>query len=261
MRRALELAGDRDVVLDAQSYLQGWYEKFGFVRSGAEFIEDGIPHVPMRLAAKALSELPPGGVPDDDRPWDAWHPREIADRLAGVATPWYVAGGWAVDLFLGEQTRPHEDLEIAVPRAGFAEIRAALPELEADVVGSGHIWPLASPAFDVMHQTWFREPSTGIYRVDVFREPHDGDVWICRRDATIRAPYAQIVHRTPDGIPYLAPQIVLLFKAKWARDKDQADFAALLSRLSAAQRTWLRAALSQVHPAHAWIERLERVQA
>jgi ElaA protein len=51
MRRALELAGDRDVVLDAQSYLQGWYEKFGFVRSGAEFIEDGIPHIPMRLDA------------------------------------------------------------------------------------------------------------------------------------------------------------------------------------------------------------------
>jgi ElaA protein len=50
MQRALELAGDRDVVLDAQSYLQGWYEKFGFVRTGDEFLEDGIPHVPMQLA-------------------------------------------------------------------------------------------------------------------------------------------------------------------------------------------------------------------
>jgi len=36
------------VVLDAQSILQGWYERFGFVRSGDEFVEDGIPHVPMR---------------------------------------------------------------------------------------------------------------------------------------------------------------------------------------------------------------------
>lgn len=50
MRRALELAGGRDVVLDAQSYLQTWYEKFGFVRTGDEYIEDGIPHVPMALA-------------------------------------------------------------------------------------------------------------------------------------------------------------------------------------------------------------------
>ena len=51
MERALELAGDRDVVLDAQSYLQGWYERFGFVRVGDEFVEDGIPHVPMRRSA------------------------------------------------------------------------------------------------------------------------------------------------------------------------------------------------------------------
>ena len=51
MERALDLAGDRDVVLDAQSYLQGWYERFGFVRSGDEFVEDGIPHVPMRRSA------------------------------------------------------------------------------------------------------------------------------------------------------------------------------------------------------------------
>jgi len=35
------------LVLDAQSYLVGWYERFGFVVTGPEFVEDGIPHVPM----------------------------------------------------------------------------------------------------------------------------------------------------------------------------------------------------------------------
>ena len=37
------------VVLDAQSHLEEWYARFGFGRDGAEFVEDGIPHVPMRL--------------------------------------------------------------------------------------------------------------------------------------------------------------------------------------------------------------------
>ncbi len=37
------------VVLDAQSYLQAFYEGYGFVVTGGEFLEDGIPHVPMRL--------------------------------------------------------------------------------------------------------------------------------------------------------------------------------------------------------------------
>ena len=40
----------RDVVLDAQTPLAGWYAGFGFVVDGAEFLEDGIPHIPMRLA-------------------------------------------------------------------------------------------------------------------------------------------------------------------------------------------------------------------
>lgn len=36
------------LVLDAQSHLVTWYESMGFARSGNEFVEDGIPHVPMR---------------------------------------------------------------------------------------------------------------------------------------------------------------------------------------------------------------------
>jgi ElaA protein len=47
MRRALELIGDRTSVLDAQSYLVDFYERFGYTPAGAEFVEDGIPHVPM----------------------------------------------------------------------------------------------------------------------------------------------------------------------------------------------------------------------
>ena len=48
MRRALEHVGGRTCRLDAQSYLTGWYTRFGFAVSGEEFLEDGIPHLPMR---------------------------------------------------------------------------------------------------------------------------------------------------------------------------------------------------------------------
>lgn len=37
-----------EVVLDAQSPLVGWYQRFGFQPDGAEFVEDGISHLPMR---------------------------------------------------------------------------------------------------------------------------------------------------------------------------------------------------------------------
>lgn len=39
-----------ELVLDAQSHLADWYEAVGFAVTGHEFLEDGIPHVPMRLS-------------------------------------------------------------------------------------------------------------------------------------------------------------------------------------------------------------------
>jgi ElaA protein len=49
MRHALALVPAGDVVLGAQSYLADWYARFGFARDGADYVEDGIPHLPMRL--------------------------------------------------------------------------------------------------------------------------------------------------------------------------------------------------------------------
>ena len=60
------------------------------------------------------------------------------------------------------------------------------------------------------------------------------------------------MRRTGGGIAYLAPEIVLLFKAKYRRDKDEADFAKALPRLDAKQRCWLQACLAQAYPDHAW---------
>ena len=50
VERALEVAPP-PWVLEAQAHLAGWYARFGFHVSGPEYIEDGIPHVPMRREA------------------------------------------------------------------------------------------------------------------------------------------------------------------------------------------------------------------
>jgi ElaA protein len=48
MEAAMASYGDGPLHLGAQAYLEGWYERFGFRRSGPGYVEDGIPHVPMR---------------------------------------------------------------------------------------------------------------------------------------------------------------------------------------------------------------------
>ena len=186
-----------------------------------------------------------------------WSPDEVARHLTGVSAPWCVAAGWALDLFLGRQTRAHGDIEIAVPAAAFPEVRDRFPGYAFDAVSSGRIWAEAGPAvLAATRQTWLRDRATGDYLLDVFREPHDGDTWVCRRDETIRLPYREIIRRTGAGIPYLAPELVLLFKAKHARPKDQSDFDTALPRLTPLQRQTLASLLTRVHPGHPWLARL-----
>ncbi|MCM6774021.1 GNAT family N-acetyltransferase [Nocardia sp. CDC159] len=48
LQAALAETGSATVRLNAQTYLVDMYTKHGFKPDGAEYIEDGIPHIPMR---------------------------------------------------------------------------------------------------------------------------------------------------------------------------------------------------------------------
>lgn len=50
---AITVIGGRPSVLDAQAHLVGFYRRFGYAVDGAEYLEDGIPHVPMFRAGSS----------------------------------------------------------------------------------------------------------------------------------------------------------------------------------------------------------------
>jgi hypothetical protein len=43
-------------------------------------------------------------------------PLQVADLMRNFKAEWFVAGGWAIDLFLEKETRPHQDIKVAVFR-------------------------------------------------------------------------------------------------------------------------------------------------
>jgi hypothetical protein len=179
--------------------------------------------------------------------------------LAGVDVSWCVTAGWAVDLFVGHQTREHEDLEISIPAASWPRVSRELSTLDFVVAGDGQLWPVTDANLDAHFQTWGRDAS-GVFRLDVFRDPHDGDTWICRREARLTRPYSALIRHTRDGIPFMAPDVVLLFKAKHDRDKDRADRDVCLPLMSAGEREWLAAAIEMVYPGHPWLTTLRWVE-
>lgn len=50
----------------------------------------------------------------------------VAHLLADFGRPWGFCGGWAIDLFLGQEIRPHKDIDVAVLRRDQYVVRALL---------------------------------------------------------------------------------------------------------------------------------------
>ncbi|MCF4125490.1 nucleotidyltransferase domain-containing protein [Methylobacterium sp. SyP6R] len=197
--------------------------------------------------------------PLDDDAWDAWSPDELGQRLRNAAFPWYVAGGWALDVWHGEQTREHEDLEFVVLRKDVAYFRSILHELDFFTVKDGtveYLPPSAAVPSDVW-QLWGGDLQQGCWRVDMMMEPGTPNLWIYKRDRTIRMARSDAVRVSSSGIPYLAPTHVLLFKAVHCRKKDQRDFDFFVQKFSMKENQLLSSLIKQLHPGHRWIDDLK----
>lgn len=197
-------------------------------------------------------------LPPPDDAWKPWSPKELFARLGGSDTDWYVVGGWALDLWHGKPTRAHEDLEFSVPVSQAQRYRGILSDLEFFTVRDGKFdyLPLdETPSMDAW-QHWGADIGAGCWRVDMMVDPGSRDLWVYKRDPSFTLPRAVAIRATACGIPYLAPHIVLLFKARHAREKDHADFRNALPRLDSSEKSSLCRWLEVLHPGHSWIQAL-----
>jgi hypothetical protein len=191
-------------------------------------------------------------------PLDALLP--YAHALAALPCPWFVAGGWAIDLYLGRVTREHADVDVAVYRRDQAAVRRHL-ETEGWVLRkvvarqlepwAGGEW-LSLPVHEVHAAREQGEPA----RLEVLLNEGDDQLWRFRRRPEITRPRAQVELRSPEGLPFLAPEVVLLFKASGTRPADDADFEACRGALDSERRAWLRAALAAMDAGHRWLRLL-----
>jgi hypothetical protein len=165
---------------------------------------------------------------DDLGRWAPLDPWEARDLFDGLDAPWWVAGGWAIDLGLGRTTRDHGDIDIEVLRRD-------------QLVVQSHL------------RGWELYLANRVLTPWVAGEPAPADT---SDDGAITRPMDVAVRRTDDGVPFLAPEVQLLMKAKNRLAKDDVDFANAAGSLDDEGRAWLRAGLGRLHPGHRWLDEL-----
>src|SRR5208282_1221960 len=191
---------------------------------------------------------------------------EVATALGRVRAQWWIAGGWAIDLHLDRITREHQDIDVLVLRRDQAALRPALEKFtlkkitphpdRAPKQGTISEWAADERLELPIHQINAYRPNETEPAFELMLADSERHDWVYRRDPRVRRRIAAIGFEPLWGIPYLAPEIVLLFKAKSTHPKDEMDFRNALPLLSIEARGWLREALTTAHEKHPWIARL-----
>jgi hypothetical protein len=194
-----------------------------------------------------------GPQPEADLgPWAPMTVTEAAELFQPAPFRWWISGGQAFELHVGRSWRVHGDTDVGIARQDVPELRAVLAGWDVCVAVSGQLVPWSGqPLTADLHQNnlWCRRTVGAAWEVDVTVSEGDGSCWIYRRNTRIRRPWGAAVLRTAEGIPYLAPELQLLFKSAGRRPKDDADAQEVIPQLGAEEREWL----AQLLPAgHRW---------
>jgi Aminoglycoside-2''-adenylyltransferase len=188
----------------------------------------------------------------------------VADLMSTFDGIWYVCGGWAVDAWLGRQTRDHDDVDIVVFQDDLDALLAHLAGWQLNAHDS--LTPDSVEQWDGrrLHLPAHIHARLGGSNLDIQVNERSGNDWLLSREPRIALDLRRSAAKSAWGLPTLFPEVILFFKATayfgieglWGRPPDAADFLGLLPVLGTKQRGWLRDAISLAQPGHPWLSQL-----
>ena len=171
---------------------------------------------------------------------------------------WFIAGGWAIDLFLGKITRPHQDIEIAI----FRKDQIALHDyfgywlLRKILDGEQVVWHRNEWLTLPIHEIHCFNEKAAMRQIEVLLNESNETEWVYRRNQKVRRSLVKIELESNADVKFLCPEIVLLYKSKNPRAKDEQDFQAVVKHLDAERKEWLKCAIRVCDENHPWLQSL-----
>jgi len=187
--------------------------------------------------------------------------RAIAKLLADFSCLWGFCGGWAIDLFLRRATRPHPDIDVAFLRRDQFMLHSYLErrgwELHKVVNGKPLPWPADEFVELPVHEIRCTNPEFSPDAFEALLNEAEGDDLLFRRDPAVKLPLRKAFIRSESGLPILAPEVVLLYKAKYhSHEENITDFRNTLPHFDPARLAWLQQALRRHSPGHIWLSQM-----
>ncbi len=183
-------------------------------------------------------------------PWEPLGLAEIVDLFVGAPFRWWIGGGLALELHVGRSWRGHSDTDLGLLRSDVRDLDAVLTGWDVHVASAGRLttWNGVSARADRNENNlWCRRDPDSPWSLDVTVGDGDEDFWIFRRDPRVRVPWAEAV-LTRGDVPYLAPELQLLFKSRDLRPKDDVDAREVIPELEPERRDRLADLLAVDHP-------------
>jgi hypothetical protein len=162
-----------------------------------------------------------------------WRPVAVANlqKELGSFRNWVLCGGYSIDKWAGQNTRPHGDIDVGVFRT---ELRQCL-----EAIGQVRVYLCSPPgvhapwqggdAPESVHDIWITDNTGEFWILQVMVFDDDGDRVSYRRDRRIH--WSKRSHSIDvAGVSLLNPFITMLYKLnkKGMEDKEVADIIALI---------------------------------
>lgn len=184
-------------------------------------------------------------------PWEPLSLEAAVATFSGAPFRWWISGGHALELHLQRSWREHEDIDIGVLRSDLAAVYTKLHDWDVHVAAAGELQRWGGEPLDLdrhRNNLWSRFTANGPWVLDITIGEGTADVWIYRRDTSVRIPWDRAVLYTSTGIPYLAPELQMLYKSNGRRPKDNVDAAEVVPTLNLQQQEFLATQLGPTHP-------------
>lgn len=193
-------------------------------------------------------------LPAPDR-WSPWPVEKITAVFPDL--PWILAGGLALEMFVGRRYRRHADVDILINR----EDQKRLPRYLEDGsqifigTGAGRLVPFSRKSGFVRYPVqdlWLLGEDRAAWALQIMLYDTEDGCWIYKRNKNIRLSVDRLF-RQINGIRVIRPEIQLLYKSRAPRPKDELDFAAVRDLLDRDARKWLDRTLRQCYGRHRWL--------